>query len=275
MDIFQVDAFTDKPFSGNPAGVCLLETEKPDVWMQGIAAEMNLSETAFLLKEKDRPGYSLRWFTPTTEVSLCGHATLASAHILWEESVLKSHEQGLFYTKSGILTAEKRANWIEMVFPLRRIAPVDPDPVLSKALGAKPVFTGRFVSDTGNLVLVEVGSDQEVFHMQPDFKQLLKTEAMAVVVTAASSRGEVDFVSRFFAPAVGIDEDPVTGSAHCYLAPYWAGRLGKVELTGYQASRRGGVVRCRPMEDHVLLGGQAITIFRGVLAVPGMPHDES
>ncbi|MBU4318734.1 MAG: PhzF family phenazine biosynthesis protein [Proteobacteria bacterium] len=267
MNIFQVDAFTHQPFAGNPAGVCLLETEKPEAWMQGIAAEMNLSETAFLLKIKDYPGFQLRWFTPTTEVSLCGHATLASAHILWEESILNKGEQAIFHTRSGILRAEKQADWIEMVFPLRKVEPIPHDPVLSKALGANPRFTGRFVSDDKALYLMELESDQEVTELQPDFRMLAESDALAVMVTASSSKGDYDFVSRFFAPAVGIDEDPVTGSAHCYLAPYWADKLGKMELTGYQASKRGGIVHCKLAQNQVLLKGQAITIFRGKLSL--------
>jgi PhzF family phenazine biosynthesis protein len=265
MNIFQVDAFTDKPFSGNPAGVCLMEREMTDAWMQGMAAEMNLSETAFLQNDKSLKGFQLRWFTPATEVSLCGHATLASAHILWEESILKAEDQAVFQTKSGILSATKQADWIEMIFPLRRVQPIGHDPAVSKALGVSPMFTGEFVSETGSLYLVEVDSDEDVFKLQPDFKMLKDSQVMAVMVTAISREKKYDFVSRFFAPAVGIDEDPVTGSAHCYLAPYWADKLGKQDLTGFQASARGGVVRCRPDQNHVILKGQAITIFRGSL----------
>ena len=267
MNIFQVDAFTDNQFKGNPAGVCLIDRERPDSWMQGIAAEMNLSETAFLLKERANSAFQLRWFTPTTEVSLCGHATLASAHILWEESILKTEEQALFHTKSGILKATKHADWLEMVFPSRKVEQVDTDPKLSKALGINPKYTGKYVTQTGNLYLVEVESDQEVYELQPNFRLLSETDARAMLVTSIATAKDYDFVSRFFAPAVGIDEDPVTGSAHCYLTPFWAEKMKKNELTGFQASRRTGVIRCRLSQDKVLLCGQAITVFRGELLV--------
>ena len=227
MKLFQVDAFADNPFKGNPAGVCLLDREQPDRWMQDIAAEMNLSETAFLLKEKANTFFRLRWFTPTTEVSLCGHATLASAHILWEEAKLKTEEQALFHTKSGLLKAKKHSDWIEMVFPSREIEPVDTYPKLSEALGINPTYTGKYATQNENLYLLEVESDQEVYELHPDFRLLSQTDAWATIVTSRATAKEYDFVSRFFAPALGIDEDPVTGSAHCYLTPFWAEKLGK------------------------------------------------
>lgn len=269
MKIFQVDAFTDKPFAGNPAAVCLLEIEQPDSWMQHMAAEMNLSETAFLLREGDDPTFRLRWFTPTTEVSLCGHATLASAHILFEESILAPDEQAIFLTKSGALKATKHEKWIEMVFPSRIVTPIEHKAELSEALGVEPKLTAKHSEGTGNLYLVEVNSDREVSELQPDFRKLSETDAEAVIVTSISSESAYDFVSRFFAPAFGIDEDPVTGSAHCYLAPYWAEKLGKEELVGFQASRRTGIIRCRPTPDAVFLKGRAVTVLKGdIMAGP-------
>ncbi len=267
MNIFQVDAFTDKPFKGNPAAVCLLEREHPDSWLQDVAAEMNLSETAFLLKERLNSTFQLRWFTPTTEVSLCGHATLASAHVLWEESILKTEEQAIFHTKSGILKTTKHEDWIEMVFPSWKVEQVDHDPKLSKALGISPKYTGKYVTQTGNLYLVEVDTDREVYELQPDFRLLSETDARGTIVTSLATVKDYDFVSRFFAPALGIDEDPVTGSAHCYLTPFWAEKLKKNELTGFQASKRTGVIHCRLSQDKALLRGKAITVFRGELLV--------
>jgi PhzF family phenazine biosynthesis protein len=247
--------------------VCLIDREQPESWMQGVAAEMNLSETAFILKEKAGTSFQLRWFTPATEVSLCGHATLASAHILWEESKLKSGEQALFHTKSGVLRATKQTDWIEMVFPSRKVEPVDTDPKLSRALGISPKYTGKYVTQNGNLYLVEVESDRQVYELQPNFSLLSETDAEATIVTSRSTDKNYDFISRFFAPAVGIDEDPVTGSAHCYLTPFWAEKLSKNELTGFQSSRRTGVIRCRLSQDKVLLSGRAVTVFRGELLV--------
>ena len=229
LTIYQVDAFTDRPFTGNPAGVCLLpEVCDPD-WMQKVAREMNLSETAFLLKQKD--GYDLRWFTPTTEVDLCGHATLASAHILWEIGRLEPDQQARFHTKSGLLTAQQQGDWIELDFPAEPAEPVSPPEALIRALGVTPSFIGRNRFD----YLVEVRLEQTVRNMEPDSTLLRQVSNRGVIVTSLSTSPKYDFVSRFFAPAVGIDEDPVTGSAHCCLGPFWGRRLGKRELVGYQA----------------------------------------
>ena len=267
MRIFQVDAFADVPFKGNPAAVCLLDREMPDGWLQNVAAEMNLSETAFLLMNDAKSEIGLRWFTPAIEVSLCGHATLAGAHILWEESLLNSDEQAIFRTKSGILKATKHPDWIEMVFPSRAVVPTDVYPELSDALGADPTSTAKYEGQNGDLYFLEFGTDREVFELRPDFSSLSKTDARGIIVTSLSSSKEYDFVSRFFAPAVGIDEDPVTGSAHCSLAPFWAERLGKRDLVGFQASRRTGIVRCRAAGQEVYLQGKALTVFRGELMV--------
>ena len=263
--IFQVDAFTDRPFRGNPAGVCLLENARSDSWMQDIAVEMNVSETAFLLEIQE--GFSLRWFTPKTEVSLCGHATLASAHVLWEEQILKPQEEAIFDTKSGKLVARKKGGWIEMDFPSGSVRAADAPKSLTKALNITPSHISRCVHSDGLLYLIEVESEDRVKNLDPDFNMLRSEDARAIIVTSIAKSGDYDFVSRFFAPAVGITEDPVTGSAHCYLAPYWADKLQKKELVGYQASRRSGVVHCRLSGDRVFLKGKAITILKGELEI--------
>jgi len=257
--IYQVDAFTDKPFAGNPAGVCILSEPRDEGWMQNVAREMNLSETAFLLKEQD--GFNLRWFTPAVEVDLCGHATLASAHILWEAGYLKPEEQARFNTRSGLLTAERQDDWIEMNFPATPEEPAEAPADLIEALGVPAAYVGKNRFD----YLVEVDSEEVVRNMQPDFTLLAKVSARGIMVTSIPSTQDYDFVSRFFAPQVGINEDPVTGSAHCCLGPYWSKRIEKNEFVAYQASPRGGVMRVRVDGDRVYLGGQAVTVLRGEL----------
>lgn len=257
--LFQVDAFTDKPFKGNPAAVCILPEAFDEAWMQNVAMEMNLSETAFLHKRQD--GFRLRWFTPSVEVDLCGHATLASAHVLWESRILKPDEQGRFHTRSGLLTAKRRDDWIELDFPAE---PEDEAPIPSElvnAIGVSPKYTGRNRFD----YLLEVESEKVVREIRPDFKLLASVPARGIIITSISDSDEYDFVSRFFAPAVGINEDPVTGSAHCCLGPFWKKRLNKNNFTAYQASSRGGVVRVNVKDNRVLLGGQAVTVFKGEL----------
>lgn len=258
--IVQVDAFTDRPFAGNPAAVCLTAAPRDERWMQDVAREMNLSETAFLHPEGD--SYRLRWFTPTVEVDLCGHATLATAHVLWEEGHLPRDSPARFQTRSGQLTARRVGSWIELDFPAKPIGsasgPIDD---LARALKV-PVRAAAFNAFD---CLVEVDSEAEVRSLTPDIAQLAAIPVRGVIVTARASTAGFDFVSRFFAPRVGIDEDPVCGSAHCALAPYWADRLGKPELVGYQASARGGVVRVRVDGDRVYLGGQAVIVLRGEL----------
>jgi len=260
IPIFTVDAFTDRPFRGNPAGVCLLERPAEESWMQGVAREMNLSETAFLFREGD--GFRLRWFTPLVEVELCGHATLASAHILWEEGILPGESEVRFQTLSGLLTARKDGNWIEMNFPATADQPVPAPEGLAEALWARPVYVGKTVYD----YLVEVDSEVTVRAMNPDMKLLREIPARGFIVTSRSRSGEFDFVSRFFAPAVGVDEDPVTGSAHSSLGPYWKRKLGKKEFRAFQASERGGEIRVRVGEERVFIGGRAVTVLKGVLA---------
>jgi PhzF family phenazine biosynthesis protein len=261
LRLLQVDAFTSEPFRGNPAAVCLLDRERADRWMQDVAGEMNLSETAFLLPRDD--GFSLRWFTPAVEVALCGHATLASAHALWEEQVLAPSEIARFHTKSGLLTAERQGEWIELDFPATREERAEaPDGLLSSLGVTEAVYVGRNKFD----YLVEVASEEIVRSLDPDHAQLRKIPVRGVIVTSRATMPDADFVSRFFAPGSGVDEDPVTGSAHCCLTPYWATRLGKDAMTGYQASRRGGYVRGRADGERVKLGGRAVTVFRGELA---------
>jgi PhzF family phenazine biosynthesis protein len=257
LPIFTVDAFTAAPFGGNPAGVCLLDAPADPAWMQSVAREMNLSETAFLLPQPD--GFDLRWFTPAVEVDLCGHATLASAHILYSSGRLPLAEQARFHTRSGLLTARMVAGWIELDFPSKPVQPAGDLPDLASALGATPTFTGRNQFD----YLVELESEQQVRELDPDIAAIKALPARGVIVTARASTPGFDFVSRFFAPAVGVPEDPVTGSAHCCLAPYWSAKLGKNELDAYQASERGGMLRLALNGERVRISGQAVTVMRG------------
>jgi PhzF family phenazine biosynthesis protein len=222
---------------------------------------MNLSETAFLAPQDG--GFNLRWFTPAVEVDLCGHATLASAHVLWEDGHLPPGAQARFHTRSGVLLADRRGEWIEMDFPAKPAIPAEAPPDMLAALGVDAACVTRNQFD----YLVELKSEEAVRAAAPDFTALKKVAARGVIVTARASGGGFDFVSRFFAPAVGVDEDPVTGSAHCALAPYWSERLGKTEMTGYQASARGGVVHVRVKGGRVVLGGQAVTVMTGELRV--------
>ena len=265
MRLLQIDAFTDQPFRGNPAAVCLLDRERDAEWMQNVGKEMNLSETAFLLPRAD--GWSLRWFTPAVEVDLCGHATLASAHVLWEDGVLKPEAQARFHTKSGLLTADRRDGLIELDFPATPASAAPPPAGLIEAVGAKATFVGRSRFD----YLVEVDSEATVRALDPDLGALSRVEARGVIVTSrADSKSAFDFVSRFFAPRSGVPEDPVTGSAHCALTPYWSAKLGKEELRAFQASPRGGELRLRLVGDRVRIGGQAVTVLRGELTTDNM-----
>jgi PhzF family phenazine biosynthesis protein len=260
LRITQVDAFADRPFAGNPAAVCILAQPRDDQWMQCVAREMNLSETAFLVKREQ--GYDLRWFTPAVEVDLCGHATLASAHVLWEQGQLKSDEPACFQTRSGVLTARKNGAWIEMDFPstpARQDSGSHAD--VESALGVEVRNVGRSRFD----YLVEVDSEDALRSIRPDFAKIGRMQTRGLIVTSRASGADCDYVSRFFAPAAGIDEDPVTGSAHCCLGPFWKERLGRDNLIGYQASARGGFVRTRCEGDRVLISGQAITVMQGEL----------
>jgi PhzF family phenazine biosynthesis protein len=260
LPLWHVDAFTDRPFSGNPAAVCLLDGARDDAWLQAVAAELNLPETAFLTPAAG--GFGLRWFTPSgVEIELCGHATLASAHALWESGRLATDTPARFHTRSGLLTAARREGWIELDFPAEPAAVAEAPAELTAALGVRAKWTGRNRFDW----LVEIESAALVRALAPDLARLAAVPTRGVIVTATADDGRFDFVSRFFAPRVGIPEDPATGSAHCCLGPYWAPRVGRQQLTGYQASPRGGLVRVRVAGERAVLGGHAVVVSRGEL----------
>ncbi|MBN1630265.1 MAG: PhzF family phenazine biosynthesis protein [Thermoleophilia bacterium] len=261
--ILHIDAFTEAPFAGNPAGVCLLPAPRDDAWMQRVAFEMNLPETAFLVRQED--GFSLRWFTPATEVDLCGHGTLASAHALWDSGELAQGEQACFHTRSGLLTAERRDGLIWLDFPALTVSPADAPTGLLAGLGidSRPLYVGRF----GEEYLIELDGEEQVRQVRPDFAALRKLPGSAAVVTSLCTSGRFDFVSRCFAPWMGVDEDPVTGSVHCCLGPFWGERLGKRDLLAYQASARGGELHIGLRGERVGLGGHAVTVVRGELVV--------
>ncbi len=259
IPLFQVDAFTEEPFGGNPAAVCLLPEPRPDAFMAAVAREMNLSETAFLFPEGE--GFRLRWFTPAVEVDLCGHATLASAWVLFEQGLAPSDRAIRFHSRSGPLEARRRDAGIELDFPAK-LENADTAPAgLAAALGFEPLYVGRNEFD----YLVLAPDAATVRHLVPDIAALKSLPVRGVIVTAPSDDPEHDFVSRFFAPAVGVDEDPVTGSAHCCLGPFWSGRLGRSDLRAFQASPRGGRLRVRVAGDRVFLAGNAVTVLRGEL----------
>jgi predicted PhzF superfamily epimerase YddE/YHI9 len=266
MRMFTVDAFAAKPFSGNPAAVCLADGVKNSAWMQDVAREMNLSETAYISKRDD--GYDLRWFTPGIEVELCGHATLASAHILWEERLAPRDEPIVFHTRSGELTCRNaHTGRIEMDFPVCPVTEATPPHGFLEALGADPKFVGS--SAVG--FIVELPTEAGVRALRPDFAAMRQmSEDAWACVTAPAEGGGFDFVSRFFAPQGGVDEDPVTGSAHCALAYFWSQKTGRTAFRAYQCSARGGVVHAELVGDRVMLGGQAVTVSRGEL-VAGAP----
>jgi predicted PhzF superfamily epimerase YddE/YHI9 len=258
MRIFQVDAFTDTPFRGNPAGVCLLEDDADDSFLQSVAAEMHCSETAFVAPG-DGDEIGLRWFTPVVEVDLCGHATLAAAAVLWRSGLRSGPLR--FATRSGVLGAEPRGGGAELDFPALKTAPTSVPDGLAEVLGVEPVC----VSEGSDRWLVELADAEAVRALTPDFAALARLTTRLVITAAADDSGEVDFVSRVFAPAIGIDEDPVTGAAHCALGPFWAARLGRDDLVGYQASARGGRVGVAVRGDRVRLRGDAVIVFAGEL----------
>ncbi len=261
MPCFIVDAFTSRPFGGNPAAVCWLDRDVSDAWMQQVAAEFNLSETAFVRERDGR--LHLRWFTPATEVDLCGHATLASAHALWT-SGLAHIDPLVFTTRSGLLTCRRDGHLIELDFPSTPAAACQPPSDLLESLGVDAVFVGRTRYD----YLVEVRTADEVRHATPDFARLARVNCRGVIVTAKSDTPDADFVSRFFAPAVQVNEDPVCGSAHCAMGPYWSEQLRRTELRARQVSARIGEIRVRLVGDRVLLAGRAVMTVRGELAIP-------
>jgi len=258
MNIFIVDAFTNRPYRGNPAAVCLLDTIRPDEWMQQVANEMNCSETAFLYKEPQ--GYRLRWFTPQAEVDLCGHATLASAHILWEEKICTETEIS-FLTKSGPIAARKERDWIHMDFPLEIASECPPPRELIEGLGVPFAYVGKSRLD----YLVEVENEEVVRNLKPDLHRLKNVDTNGIIVTSKSGNPEYDFVSRCFCPAIGIDEDPVTGAAHCCLGPYWMRKLNRRHLKAVQLSARQGTLRLSVGQERITISGQAVTTMKGVL----------
>jgi PhzF family phenazine biosynthesis protein len=257
--ITTADAFTSAPFTGNPAAVCLLPAPREEAWLRAVAREMNLAETAFLLRCGHE--FGLRWFTPAVEVDLCGHATLASAHVLWEEGHLDPAAEARFHTRSGLLTAGRDGDWITLDFPTTPPTPCEPPPELDRTLGASVRLTLKTPFD----YLVELESEAAVKALAPDLGALAKLGGRGVIVTSRATTPGFEFVSRFFAPAVGVPEDPVTGSAHCALGPFWGERLGKTSLVGYQASQRGGIVRVTLAGDRVRLSGRAVTVLRAEL----------
>ncbi|MCE1252145.1 MAG: PhzF family phenazine biosynthesis protein [Anaerolineae bacterium] len=262
IPVFHVDAFSATAFAGNPAAVCLPPEPVSEQWMQAFAAEMALSETAFLTPEKD--GYRLRWFTPRVEVQLCGHATLASAFVLWQTGREASDRDIHFYTLSGLLTAHRLHDWIELNFPACPLVTAQAPAGLLESLGVSdPVLISR----DDNIYVVELGSEAEVQACQPDFARLAQVNLRSVGITAAGQPPAYDIVSRYFAPSVGVNEDPVTGSIHCRLAPYWAQKLGKNNLVARQASPRGGTLRLRLAQDRVFLAGQAVTVTSGLVEI--------
>lgn len=260
QSIITVDAFTDQPFAGNPAAVCVLPAPRDEAWMQAVAREMNLSETAFLHPENG--GYRLRWFTPTVEMPLCGHATLASAHVLWETGTLAPDATARFFTHSGELRATKDGDWLTLDFPTR---PVTTQPAPFDVAAALGVPLLNLVANQHQTWLAEIATEEQLRALTPDFAAMRGVHG--VIATCQATTAGYDFMSRFFAPGIGIDEDPVTGAAHCSLAPYWAAKLKKTEMLAYQASPRGGVVRVRLAGERVFLSGQAVTVMRGELVM--------
>ncbi len=264
LPIFTVDAFTNEPFKGNPAAVCLLKEDIPTSLMQNIAFELNLAETAFVLREKDSDTYSLRWMTPVSEVDLCGHATLASSHIMWQEGICKKDETINFNTRSGLLTAKYNNGKITLDFPAIPQKKIEYPPELIDAIGG---VQPKYVGMTKWNYIIELGSESDIRNLKPDFNVMLKLPGWGTIITAVADMPGYDFISRFFAPEKGIQEDPVTGSAHCALAPYWQGRLGKNTFKAYQASERGGTLDIVIEGDRVYLTGEALTVINGEIEV--------
>lgn len=255
MRIFTVDSFTDKPFTGNPAGVCILENDCSDELYQQIASEINYSETAFLIRQND--SFRIRWFTPKTEVNLCGHATLAAAHILYEYHYWDSSLEIRFESKSGSLIAKKTGDQIELNFPQLFVDKTDNNAILGKAFGIRPTYIGK----NDNRYLIEIDDYDKLLIIKPDFQLLKSADLGRFIITAKSRNPDYDFISRYFAPGVGVPEDPVTGTAHCYLAPYWGQKLNKKVMVGFQASERSGIIVCELIDDNrVLLRAKAIVI---------------
>ncbi len=264
LPIFTVDAFTSEPFKGNPAAVCILTEDISTSLMQSIAFELNLAETAFVLKETEGDAYSLRWMTPNSEVDLCGHATLATSHILWQEGICKKDEQIHYNTRSGLLKADYHEGEIGLDFPAIPQKKIDYPPELIDAIGG---VQPKYVGMTKWNYLIELDSEDDIINLKPNFDIMLTLPGWGTIITAKAENKRYDFVSRFFAPEKGIQEDPVTGSAHCALGPYWQGRLGKDSFIAYQASERGGLLGIKVEGDRVMLAGEAVTVISGEIEV--------
>ena len=263
--IWQVDAFANEAFKGNPAGVCVLNGPAPEGWMQNVAMELNLPETAFVWPEGLGSDMRIRWFNPQSEVELCGHATLAAAHVLFEQGGFGPESEICFLSLSGELAARRLAGgWLELDFPATPPEEGPPPEGLAEAVGMEPVWAGMSRFDC----LLLADSAARVRSLQPDFTALLDVDARGVIVTAPSGEPGLDFISRYFSPTLGINEDPVTGRAHCCLAPFWAERLGRRRMVGYQASPRGGTVRLRLGRSRVYMAGQAVTVLKSEMLAP-------
>jgi len=266
--IYQVDAFTNQPFAGNPAGVCILNEPRSDSWLQDVAAEMNLSETAFVsprpMEAPTSPGgreFDLRWFTPTQEMYLCGHATLSAAHILWQEGLVAGSEEARFHTLSGLLRVTQDRDWMTMDFPAWT-SEANPVPsALMEGLGLPAGKVPGYFGRNDKFGMVVLDSPEQVVRLEPKFEILRLLPLDGIIVTAQGDGAPVDFVSRVFAPRLGINEDPVTGGAHCMLTPFWAERLGKTRMVARQVSKRGGELRVAPAKERVMISGQAVTVF--------------
>ncbi|MEQ2528453.1 PhzF family phenazine biosynthesis protein [Bacillaceae bacterium CLA-AA-H227] len=261
MELSIINTFTEKAFEGNPAAVCFLREEKGSNWMQNVAKEINLPTTAFI--HSLNKAYNLRWFTPTTEIPICGHGTLASSYFLWEKGLMDKDKCITYKTKSGVLKAELMDGWIQLQFPaIYEEKTIAPD-LLLMSLAVQPIYVGKSNLD----YLVEVESEEIVRNLKPNIELIAKLPVRGVIVTSKSNTNEYDFLSRFFSPSQGIIEDYVNGSSHCCLGPYWKNKLNKTEFTAYQASERGGILRVRVLDNNVLLSGKAVTIFEGKLSV--------
>jgi len=263
IDLFQVDSFASSPFKGNPAAVCLLDAPAEPDWMQQVAAEMNLSETAFVSRRTQDSSWDLRFFAPLAEVDLCGHATLAAAHVLWETQLLSLEENAVFHTKHDELIATSLAQKreIKLVFPLTPVEPVAEALCYQEAIVHPVRFAGKSCFD----YLFEIDSATALRDLKPDRAKLAELDCRGVIVTARSDRAAYDVESRFFAPRLGIEEDPVTGSAHCAIGSYWKEKIGQSDLLGHQASKRGGDLRLSVGEDTVDIFCQAVTVVKGQL----------
>ena len=257
----QVDAFTTTPFGGNPAAVCLLPGPAAPAWMAAVAREMSLPATVFVHTSPD--GFGIRWFTATTELQLCGHGTLAAAHVLYETGWLRPGDAAHFHSPNGALSADRAGEWITLDFPAIAEQRIEPPPGLLEALGVEATYVGRGRLDC----LVEVADETIVRHVEPDLDRLRRVPTRGVIVTSRSATADRDFVSRFFAPSTGINEDFVTGSAHCCLAPFWARRLGRTSMVAHQLSSRGGLLKLTVDGDRVRISGQAVTVVRGELTI--------